>query len=348
MQVHEYYMTRCIELALKGLGEVAPNPMVGAVLVYQDKVIGEGYHEQFGEAHAEVNCFKSVMEKDEVFVSNSILYVSLEPCAHFGKTPPCVDLIIYKGVKKVVIGCRDPFEAVNGKGIEKLQNAGVEVIIGILENECINLNERFFTYHQKHRPYIILKWTETVDGKIAGLGNERLMISNAISTTKVHQWRSEEMAILVGTNTVLKDNPSLDNRLWAGKSPIRMLIDQSLKLPNYLKVFTDNKPTIVFNFKKEVQIGTVQYIKILPNKSVLLQIMDYCYVNKINSILVEGGAQLLQSFINENIWDEARIIVNTTLAIGNGLDAPKLKLALFCKEETILNDQISYYKKANN
>ena len=348
MQVHEYYMTRCIELALKGLGEVAPNPMVGAVLVYQDKVIGEGYHEQFGEAHAEVNCFKSVMEKDEVFVSNSILYVSLEPCAHFGKTPPCVDLIIYKGVKKVVIGCRDPFEAVNGKGIEKLQNAGVEVIIGILENECINLNERFFTYHQKHRPYIILKWAETVDGKIAGLGNERLMISNAISTTKVHQWRSEEMAILVGTNTVLKDNPSLDNRLWAGKSPIRMLIDQSLKLPNYLKVFTDNKPTIVFNFKKEVQIGTVQYIKILPNKSVLLQIMDYCYVKKINSILVEGGAQLLQSFINENIWDEARIIVNTTLAIGNGLDAPKLKLALFCKEETILNDQISYYKKANN
>ncbi len=348
MQIHEYYIARCIELAQKGLGQVAPNPMVGALLVYQDKIIGEGYHQNYGEAHAEVLCFNSVSEKDKVSVSDSILYVSLEPCAHFGKTPPCVDLIIFKGIKKVVIGCRDPFIEVNGKGIERLQDAGIEVIVGILENECINLNARFFTYHQKHRPYIVLKWAQTADGKIAALGNERLIISNKISTTKVHQWRSEEMAILIGTNTAMKDNPSLNNRFWMGKSPIRMVIDCSLRLPNDLKIFKDNKPTIVFNYKKEEQIGAVYFIRILPNKSVMLQIMDYCYANKINSILVEGGTQLLQSFIDEGIWDEARIIINTTLNIGNGLTSPQLKSAISFKEEIIINDQIIYYSRVTN
>lgn len=348
MQVHEFYMTRCIELALKGLGDVAPNPMVGSILVYENQIIGEGYHEKFGKAHAEVNCFNNVAAKDEVFVANAVLYVSLEPCAHFGKTPPCVDLIIKKAVKKVVIGCRDPFTEVNGKGIERLLDAGVEVIVGILEIECINLNNHFFTYHQKHRPYIILKWAQTADGKITGLGNERLTISNAISTTKVHQWRSESMAILIGTNTALKDNPILDNRLWTGKSPIRMVIDCTLRLPNDLKMFNDNKPTIVFNYMQERQDGSVQFIQLLQNKSTLLQIMDYCCANNIDSILVEGGTKLLQSFIDEGIWDEARIMTNTTLNIGNGLNAPQLKSAILYKEETIINDQINYYRNKRN
>ena len=348
MQMHEFYMTRCIELALKGLGEVAPNPMVGAVLVYEDKIIGEGYHQVFGKAHAEVNCFNSVVDENINLISNAVLYVSLEPCAHYGKTPPCVHLIIDKGVKKVVIGCRDPFNKVSGKGIEILQNAGIEVVVGILEKECINLNSHFFTHHQQHRPYIILKWAQTNDGKIAGVGNDRLMISNAITTTKVHQWRSEVMAILIGTNTALKDNPSLDNRLWTGKSPIRMVIDSILKLPKELKIFNDNNPTIVFNYRQESKNGHVQFIQLLQSKSVLLQIVDYCCANNINSILVEGGTRLLQSFIDEGIWDEARIITNRSLTIGNGLNAPQLKSAIFYKEETIINDQIIYYKNEHH
>ncbi len=348
MQIHEYYMARCIELAQKGIGEVAPNPMVGAILVYENRIIGEGYHEKFGNAHAEVNCFNNVLAKDQSLVADAVLYVSLEPCAHFGKTPPCVDLIIAKGVKKVLIGCRDSFKEVNGKGIERLVTAGIEVEVGVLEKECINLNNEFFTFHQKHRPFIILKWAQTADGKIAGLGNERLMISNSITSTKVHQWRSEVVAILIGTNTALKDNPSLDNRLWAGKSPIRMVIDKSLRLPNDLKIFNDIKPTIVFNYLQEGYNGQVQFIQLLKNKSVLLQIIDYCYSNNINSVLVEGGAQLHQSFIDEGIWDEARIIINTMLQIGNGLNAPQLKSVLLYKEETILNDQILYYKNQHN
>lgn len=348
MQIHENYMLRCIELALKGLGEVAPNPMVGAVLVYENRIIGEGYHEKFGKAHAEVNCFNSLAKKDEGYVADAVLYVSLEPCVHFGKTPPCVDLIITKGVKKVVIGCRDSFKEVNGKGIERLVNAGIEVIVGVLENKCINLNNHFFTFYQKHRPYIILKWSQTAEGKIAGLGKDRLMISNSISTIKVHQWRSEAMAILIGTNTALKDNPSLDNRLWTGKSPIRMVIDCTLRLPNDLKIFNDNKPTIVFNYMQEGQNGQVQFIQLLKNKSVLLQMMDHCFEKNINSIFVEGGAQLHQSFIDEDIWDEAIIITNTTLQIGNGLNAPQLKSVLLYKEETIMNDQILYYKNQRN
>ena len=344
MQKQENYMLRCIELALMGLGEVAPNPMVGAILVYEHQIIGEGYHKKFGEAHAEVNCFKSVALENEDLISKSVLYVSLEPCAHYGKTPPCVNLIIEKGIKKVVIGCRDSFKKVNGKGIEILQTAGIEVEVGILEKECINLNSHFFNYHQKQRPFIILKWAETANGKIAGISNERLLISNAISTSKVHQWRSEVMSILIGTNTAIKDNPSLDNRLWSGSSPIRMVIDGSGRLPNSLKIFNDNKPTIVFNYKQKAQNGKVQFIQLMQNKSMILQIMDYCCANNIDSMLVEGGALLIQSFINEGIWDEARIIINSSLSIGNGLNAPQLNNALLYNEEAFLNDNIFYYK----
>ncbi|MBC7722390.1 MAG: bifunctional diaminohydroxyphosphoribosylaminopyrimidine deaminase/5-amino-6-(5-phosphoribosylamino)uracil reductase RibD, partial [Pedobacter sp.] len=214
-------MFRCLELAVLGKGNVAPNPMVGSVLVHEGRIIGEGYHQLYGQPHAEVNCINSVAENDKYLIPQSTLYVSLEPCSHFGKTPPCSDLIIKHDIKKVVVGCRDSYEEVNGKGIENLQQNGVEVVLGILENDCKNLNKRFFTFHTKKRPFIILKWAETANGKIASNTNERLLISNDFSNRVVHKWRSEEGAILVGTKTASLDNPSLNNRLWHGKNPIR-------------------------------------------------------------------------------------------------------------------------------
>lgn len=336
-------MARCIELALKGAGRVAPNPMVGAVLVHEGRVIGEGYHQQYGGPHAEVNCFNAVAEADEALVSESVIYVSLEPCAHFGKTPPCADLIVRKGVKKVVIGCRDPFEAVNGKGIERLRNAGIKVVEGVLETACLDLNKRFFTFHQKKRPYIILKWAQTADGKIAAASTERLLISNAYANTLVHRWRSEEAAILVGTNTALLDDPSLNNRLWTGPSPLRMVIDVNLRLPASLKLFTDGLPVVVYTAQKAAQDGVVSYQKIAADQALLPQVLDYCYQRQVQSILVEGGAQLLQSLINEGLYDEIRVITNTALQIGEGLAAPVATATTLYQEEQLLDNRIQYY-----
>ncbi|MGZ5221245.1 MAG: bifunctional diaminohydroxyphosphoribosylaminopyrimidine deaminase/5-amino-6-(5-phosphoribosylamino)uracil reductase RibD, partial [Chitinophagaceae bacterium] len=223
MNNHQTYMWRCIQLARLGSGNVAPNPMVGSVLVHGNKIIGDGYHRQFGQAHAEVNCLASVKEEHKSFIADSTLYVSLEPCAHFGKTPPCVDLIIKNKIPLVVVGCRDPFSQVNGKGIEKLQAAGIEVIVGILENECRDLNKRFFLYHQERRLYIVLKWAQTSDNKIGLLVSGGLAISNEFSNRLVHKWRSEEMAIVVGTNTAFNDDPQLNTRLWPGKNPVRVV-----------------------------------------------------------------------------------------------------------------------------
>ncbi|HJW16280.1 MAG TPA: bifunctional diaminohydroxyphosphoribosylaminopyrimidine deaminase/5-amino-6-(5-phosphoribosylamino)uracil reductase RibD, partial [Flavisolibacter sp.] len=250
---HEKYMARCLQLAQLGAGNVAPNPMVGAVLVYNDAIIGEGYHEKYGAAHAEVNCINSVIDGERHLISQSTLYVSLEPCAHFGKTPPCADLIVKLKIPKVVIGCRDPFVQVDGKGIEKLLAAGVEVTTGILEKECKELNKLFFTFHTLHRPYIILKWAQTSDGKIAyptlrkksSSPVSRLFITNAYTNRLVHKWRSEQMAILVGTNTAMHDDPSLNTRLWPGNSPVRLVIDKELALPPGLKLFDGSIPTIV-------------------------------------------------------------------------------------------------------
>lgn len=336
-------MARCIELASKGAGRVAPNPMVGAVLVHKDRIIGEGYHQQYGGSHAEVHCFNAVAEADEELVSESVIYVSLEPCAHFGKTPPCADLIVRKGVRKVVIGCRDPFEAVNGKGVERLRNAGIEVVEGVLEKECLELNKRFFTFHQKKRPYIILKWAQTADGKMAAASTERLLISNAYANTLVHRWRSEEAAILVGTNTALLDDPLLNNRLWTGPSPLRMVIDVNLRLPASLKLFTDGHPVVVYTAAQAVQEGEITYQKIAADRPLLPQILNYCYQQGIQSILVEGGAQLLQSLINEGWYDEIRVITNTSLQIGAGLAAPVATADSLYKEEQFLDNRIQYY-----
>lgn len=346
--LHEDFMFRCLQLAALGAGYVPPNPMVGAVLIYNNKIIGEGYHEIFGKEHAEVNCISSVKQADVHLIKDAVLYVSLEPCNHFGKTPPCTDLIIRNKIQKVVIGCQDIYSKVNGTGIEKLRNNNVEVITGVLEKECKALNKRFFTYHLLHRPYIILKWAQTADNKIAYNSDKRLLISNNMSNKLVHKWRSEEAGILVGTKTALKDNPFLTNRLWNGKSPVRLIIDLDLKLPSTLNIFNNVAPTIIFNLHKndseisEFLNNQVYYYQLAKTK-IVQQILDACYTLNIQSIIVEGGQKLLQSFIDENLWDEARIITNQKLFIGEGLTAPVILNAELRSQEFYNEDFISIY-----
>lgn len=351
MTADELYMQRCIQLARLGAGNVAPNPMVGAVLVYEDRIIGEGYHQKYGEAHAEVNCIASVQTADRQFIEKSTLYVSLEPCSHFGKTPPCSDLIIRYKIPKVVIGSRDPFKEVDGRGIEKLKAAGTEVITGLLQDACKNLNKRFFTFHTKQRPYIILKWAQTVNKKIAANDNKRLVISNSITNRIVHKWRFEEASILVGTRTAAMDNPLLTNRLWTGKNPVRLIIDKNLRLPSSLKIFNNESPVIVFNYEKQTLepndtgsiTNKVYFFKIEKSKSLVQQIGDACYQLNIQSILVEGGAKLLQSFIDEMLFDEIRIITNQDLIIDEGLAVPSFGGLLKPSDSfNIRNDKIDF------
>ncbi len=346
-------MQRCIQLAKLGAGQVAPKPMVGAVLVYAGRIIGEGYHQQYGEVHAEVNCINTVSKEDKPYISKSTLYVSLEPCVHFGITPPCTNLIIHNRIPNVVIGCRDSFVKVDGKGIEKLKEAGVNVIVGILEKECLELNKRFFTFHQQHRPFIILKWAQSSDGKIAGANSSRLMISNEFTNRLVHKWRSEEASILVGTNTALLDDPSLTTRLWPGKNPVRLVIDKELKLPQHLKLLDGSTETIVFNYMKKEDIGSLHYYQLNKEEDIIPQILSALYEQKVLAVMVEGGAQLLQSFIDADLWDEARVISNRLpiaigITIGNGLKAPVLKNNTLLKEEKTDTDIISFFIKAGN
>jgi len=353
----DFFMHRCLELAKRGTGYVAPNPMVGAVLVHDEKIIGEGYHQHYGGPHAEVNCINSVREQDKAKISNSVLYVSLEPCSHFGKTPPCTDLIIANKIPDVIIGCRDPFKEVDGKGIEKLKAAGVKVVVGILEKECQQLNKRFFTFHTKHRPFIILKWAETGDGFVStsaqpspkerafvGSANSRLLISNEQTNRLVHKWRSEEASILVGTNTALLDDPELTTRNWQGLSPIRLVVDMDLKLPSSLKIFNDKQRTVIFNKMIHDDKDHLIYYQVTEDVSLVHQIVNALYQMKIQSVIVEGGARLLQSFIDEGMWDEARIIKNEELKINNGVAAPELSLKNATQEMKILNDSIKIYQ----
>ena len=335
-------MHRCLQLAQMGAGHVAPNPVVGAVLVYKEVIIGEGFHRQYGQAHAEVNCINSVSNANRHFIEDSTLYVSLEPCAHFGKTPPCADLIIKNNIPKVVIGCRDSYKEVAGKGIEKLKAAGVQVTVGVLEKEALELNKRFFTFHEQRRPYIILKWAQSADKKVGSKNNERIFISNAISNRQVHQWRSEEAAILVGTNTALHDDPALTNRLVPGKNPVRLVIDMELKLPASLQLFNGSVKTIVFNAVKDEVNGHLLFCKI-SNNNIIPQILSILYHQNIQSVIVEGGAKLLQSFIDENLWDEGRVITNTTLTIGDGLTAPQLKNEQLINNIFLDTDNIEYF-----
>ena len=338
-------MYRCLQLAENGSGYVAPNPMVGAVLVYENRIIGEGYHQQYGGPHAEVNCINSVKGEDRDFICRSTLYVSLEPCVHFGKTPPCTDLIIANKIQQVVIGCRDPFKEVNGKGIEKLRAAGVNVAYGVLEKECQHINRRFFTFHSFHRPYIILKWAETANKKIAAAGTDRLFISNDQTNRLVHKWRSEEASILVGTNTAMLDDPELTTRYWNGASPVRLVVDMDLRLPPSLKIFNDKQRTIIFNTIKHEAAGNLNYYQVTTDVNLVYQVMNALYQLNIQSILVEGGAKLLQSFIDAEAWDEIRIIKNEKLKIDNGLSAPEFEAGSSTGEMKILDDRISIYSK---
>lgn len=335
-------MHRCLQLAKQGGGSVAPNPMVGAVLVYNDRIIGEGYHKQYGQAHAEVNCINSVANEDKGLISKSTLYVSLEPCAHHGKTPPCADLIVANKIPHVIIACKDEFAAVNGKGIAMLEAKGVNVVVGVLEKDAMALNKRFFTYHKKKRPYIILKWAQSNDNKIAAFTDERMLISNPLSDQLVHKWRSEEAAILVGTNTAKKDNPYLTTRLWPGKNPVRIVIDNDLQLPVSLHLFDKSTKTIVFNTVKEEEGEMLSYYRIHRDK-IVVQVLEKLYTLELQSVIIEGGAKLIQSFIDAGMWDEARVITNTGLTIGPGKDAPLLKNEVLQFHEQLLNDSFGYY-----
>jgi diaminohydroxyphosphoribosylaminopyrimidine deaminase/5-amino-6-(5-phosphoribosylamino)uracil reductase len=345
MTTNEQYMYRCLELAEKAAGNVAPNPMVGAVLVHKDRIIGEGYHKAFGGPHAEVNCISSVKESDRQFISSSTLYVSLEPCSHHGKTPPCADMIIRERIPEVVIGCRDPFPQVNGSGIEKLIHAGVSVRQGVLENESINLNKRFFTFHRQQRPYIILKWAQTADGKISGRGKERISISNDITNKLVHQWRSAEAAILVGTETALLDDPFLTNRTAGAKQPIRLVIDRELRLPGTLNIFNADAQTIIFNTKLEERRDNLYYCKLGDEKDLLPGMLKKLYSLQIQSVLVEGGKTLHESFIHSGHWDELRRIISPGMNLPEGYPAPGLPDIIPVDSDQIMTDRIDYFQR---
>lgn len=340
-------MLRCIELAKLGAGHVAPNPMVGSVLVHEGRVIGEGWHKKFGEAHAEVNCINSVDPDDFGLIHLSTLYVSLEPCSHHGKTPPCVDLIISKKIPEVVIGCRDPFKEVSGRGIARLKAAGIQVIENVLEDECRELNKRFINFHEKHRPYIILKWAQTSNAKIAPANRSRINISNELTRKIVHKWRSEEASILVGTNTAICDDPELSNRHWHGTNPLRLVVDMELRLPSSLKIFDNSIPTIVFNTKRhDVERSNLKgtcYYQVTNDVSLPSQITNGLYQLDVQSVLVEGGARLLQSFIDEGDWDEIRTLTNTSMQLPDGLPAPTFE-GIKETETDISGDLIEIFK----
>jgi len=343
LNTHEKYMYRCLELAQKGAGLVAPNPMVGSVLVFEDTIIGEGYHASFGNAHAEVNCINSVSEENEHLIPKSTLYVSLEPCAHFGKTPPCANFIVEHQIRKVVIGCKDVFAKVNGAGIAILQNTGVQVTLNVLEKECLKLNKRFFTFHQLQRPYIVLKWAETANGFI-GKSNERILITNEFSNRKVHQWRTQEAAILVGTKTALLDNPQLTNRLAVGNHPIRLVIDKHLQIPETAHVFNSVAKTVVFNFSYNHQKQHIRWYQLNAHTPLIPQILEACFQLNIQSILIEGGAKTIQSFIDANLWDEARVIKSNRSADNADVVAPIIAAAQLVDSYSIESDDIYIYK----
>lgn len=305
----EIFMQRCIDLALKGMRDVAPNPMVGCVIVHNKVIIGEGFHQEYGKEHAEVNAIEQVKDKGKL--KKSKLFVSLEPCSHTGKTKPCVDLILKYDIPEVIIGIKDPNPKVSGKGIEKLKKAGVKVKVGLLENICSEVNKRFFTFHQKQRPYVILKWAQTPDGFLDKVRNDKEQKINWISApetqTIVHKWRSEEQSILVGRNTIINDNPSLTVREYGGKNPTRIVIDSQLQISGSLKIYSKEAPTLVFNRLKNEKTDNIEYIKI--NETSTKNILDELYHRGIQSVFVEGGSRTIQYFIIDNAWDEARVIV---------------------------------------
>ncbi len=344
--MNQKYISRCIQLARIGLGRTYPNPMVGSVLVYNDRVIGEGWHQKAGEPHAEVNAINSV--KDKSLLKKATIYVSLEPCSHYGKTPPCSNLIIESGIKKVVIGTVDPFSEVSGKGIKKLLDAGCEVIVGVRENECRELNKRFFTFHIQKRPYIILKWAATNDGFLSPLptvgDRQPIWITNRYSKQLVHKWRAEEEAIMVGTNTAVSDNPKLNTRFWQGDHPVRVVLDRKLRIPADSHLFDDSIKTLIITENKspERTSKNVIFEHIDFDKDLPTQVCEMLWRHEIQSVIIEGGRQTLQTFIDTGKWDEARIFTGKT-HFGEGTRAPKFSGKLI-SEERIASDTLKIYK----
>ncbi|MTE25326.1 bifunctional diaminohydroxyphosphoribosylaminopyrimidine deaminase/5-amino-6-(5-phosphoribosylamino)uracil reductase RibD [Winogradskyella ouciana] len=331
MHSHEYYINRCLQLAKNGLGTTRPNPAVGAVIVYNDTIIGEGFTSPYGGNHAEVNAINSV--KDKSLLSISTIYVTLEPCSHYGKTPPCSDLIITHKIPAVVIGCIDDNPEVAGKGVEKLKASGCKVTVGVMEAECKAHHKRFFTFHNKKRPYIILKWAETRDGFIAPkTKNEKkpVWITNPYSRQLVHKWRAEEQAILVGTNTVIQDNPSLTVRDWKGSNPIRIALDKDAKLQSNFNVFDDKVKTI------RITNNLIDF-----ENPIAQQICNLLHGENINSVIIEGGLKTLQTFIDENLWDEARVFTSN-IEFKDGVRAP-LFTGKLISESRISKDALKIY-----
>jgi len=335
----ELFMQRCLELAALGRGYVSPNPLVGCVIVHHERIIGEGWHKKFGEAHAEVNAIATV--KNKALLNRSSVYVNLEPCSHFGKTPPCVDLLINHQVKKVVIANLDTHPRVSGEGIKKLRDAGIEVITGILDKQGRELNKRFFTDVEKKRPYIILKWAQTADGFIAQANYDSKWISNEFSRQLVHKWRSEEDAILVGTKTVFHDNPQLNVREWTGRNPVRVVIDRFLKLSEKLNVFDGIQKTIIYNVLKHEEHDNLILARI-DEADFLPQLLQDLHRRGIQSVIVEGGAQTLQFFIDAGLWDEAKVFVSAR-TFGKGIQAPHVQGNLVSKEAVMTDTLFTYH-----
>ena len=333
VNTNQKFIKRCIEIAKNGLSNAMPNPSVGAVIVYNDTIIGEGFTSAYGGNHAEVNAINSV--KDKSLLAKSTIYVSLEPCSHFGKTPPCCNLIIEHNIPNIVVGILDSNKKVAGNGIKKLLEAGRNVTVGVLEKECYQSNIRFFTFHEKKRPYIILKWAETLNGFIAPeTRNDQkpVWITNEYSRQLVHKWRSEEQAILIGTQTVIDDNPKLDVRDWSGKNPVRIVLDLNNRIPKENHIFDNQQETIVISDKNNI------------NKENLAQeIANLLFDKNIQSVIIEGGSKTLQTFIDANLWDEARIFVGNC-TFEKGIKAPILNKMYQEKSETIDTDKLLIFK----
>ena len=347
MKEEEIYMQRCIQLALNGKINTPPNPMVGAVIVCDGKIIGEGYHIQCGKEHAEVNAIRSVADKS--LLQHSTIYVTLEPCSHYGKTPPCADLIIEKKIPKVVIGCQDPFIKVAGRGIQRLREAGVDVITGVLEKECKQLISQFVTYHTLKRPYITLKWAESIDGfiDIKRTEGKPVKLSTDLTTMLVHKRRAESDAIMVGTQTALLDNPSLTVREWYGKNPVRIVLDKHLVLNPTLHLFDGSIPTLIYTLKDHADSKNITYIKLEKESEILLQIVRDLYEKGIQSLLVEGGSKLLQSFIEDNLWDDI-FVEKSTLQLVSGVKAPIINKGNNYSIQQPFGVSIFHYSNAKN
>ena len=338
---HEQFMLRALELAARGLGHTSPNPLVGCVITRNNSIIGEGWHMKYGEGHAEVNAINQV--KDPEWLKESEMYVTLEPCSHYGKTPPCADLIVSKGIRSVFIAQVDPNPVVNGSGIKKLRDAGIRVETGLLENDAKILNKRYLTAFHENRPYVILKWARTLDGFIARENYESKWVSNELSRQLVHKWRSEEDAVLVGFNTARYDNPQLNVRSWTGRNPVRIVIDKLLELPDNLKIFDKSQQTIVFNTVKNNRDQNPELIKTDPD-TMISSILRQLFEKGIHSVMVEGGTSTLNEFIFNSLWDEARIFTSKKI-FHSGIRAPELKDQEIIEEKEVGDDMLHVFKR---